>query len=64
MILGAIELKIWVFEVFRRSLGRAGMCQPARVDHLHKKKLKKGQEKNKLRKRKGQVGPIHVSTRG
>jgi hypothetical protein len=41
MILGATDQKLWVFKVFRRSLGRAGMCwkyfenvfQPARVDH-------------------------------
>jgi hypothetical protein len=34
MILGATDQKLWVFEVFRRSLGRAGMCwsQPARID--------------------------------
>jgi hypothetical protein len=36
---GPMDQKLWVFEVSRRSLGRAGMCwsQPARVDHLHKK---------------------------
>jgi hypothetical protein len=36
---GPRDQKLWVFEVSRRSLGRAGMCwsQPARVDHLHKK---------------------------
>jgi hypothetical protein len=34
-----MDQKLWVFEVSRRSLGRAGMCwsQPARVDHFHKK---------------------------
>jgi hypothetical protein len=39
MILGATDQKLWVFEVFRQTLGRAGMCcsQPARVDYLHKK---------------------------
>jgi hypothetical protein len=39
MILGATDQKLWVFEVLRRSLGRAGMCwsQPAIVDHMHKK---------------------------
>jgi hypothetical protein len=26
MILGATNQKLWVFEVFRRTLGRAGMC--------------------------------------
>jgi hypothetical protein len=36
---GPMDQKLWVFEVSRRSLGRAGMCwsQPTRVDHLHKK---------------------------
>jgi hypothetical protein len=36
---GPTDQKLWMFEVSRRSLGRAGMCwsQPARVDHLHKK---------------------------
>jgi hypothetical protein len=39
MILGAMDQKLWVFEVFRRTLGRAGMCwsQLARIDHMHKK---------------------------
>jgi hypothetical protein len=26
MILGAMDQKLWVFEVFRRSMGMAGMC--------------------------------------
>jgi hypothetical protein len=26
MILGATDQNLWVFEAFRRSLGRAGMC--------------------------------------
>ena len=26
MILGATDQKLWVFEGFRRSLGRVGMC--------------------------------------
>jgi hypothetical protein len=36
---GPTDQKLSVFEVSRRSLGRAGMCwsQPARVDHLCKK---------------------------
>jgi hypothetical protein len=36
---GPTDQKLWMFEVSRRSLGRAGMCwsQPARVDHLRKK---------------------------
>jgi hypothetical protein len=39
MILGATVQKLWEFEVFRWTLGRAGMCwnQPARVDYLRKK---------------------------
>jgi hypothetical protein len=52
MILGATDQKLWVFEVFRRSLGRAGMCwnQPARVDHMHKKRRVGGK---KFIKKKG-----------
>jgi hypothetical protein len=36
---GPTDQKLWVFEVSRRSLGRAGMywSQPARVDYLCKK---------------------------
>jgi hypothetical protein len=26
MILGATDQKLWVFEVFKRSLSRVGMC--------------------------------------
>jgi hypothetical protein len=26
MFLGAMDKKLWMFEVFRRSMGRAGMC--------------------------------------
>jgi hypothetical protein len=39
MILGATDQKLWMFEVLRISLGRAGMywSQPARVDHLRTK---------------------------
>jgi hypothetical protein len=34
------DQKLWVFENFRRSLGKAGMClsQPARVDHINPKR--------------------------
>jgi hypothetical protein len=44
---GPTDQKLWVFELSRRSLGRAGMCwsQPARVDHLHKK-WRVGRKKN------------------
>jgi hypothetical protein len=37
--IGPTNQMLWMFVVFRRSLGRAGMCcsQPARVDHMHKK---------------------------
>jgi hypothetical protein len=40
MILGATDQKVWVFEVFRQTLGKAGMCwsQPAGVDHMPKKR--------------------------
>jgi ribosomal protein S30 len=46
-IFGPIDQKLWVFEVSRRSLGRAGMCrsQSARVDHL-RKKWRAGRKKN------------------
>jgi hypothetical protein len=39
VIFGPTDQKLWVFEVFRRSLGRAGMCcsQWGRVDHMCKK---------------------------
>jgi hypothetical protein len=44
---GPTDQKLWMFEVSRRSLGRAGMCwsQPARVDHLCKK-WRAGRKKN------------------
>jgi hypothetical protein len=34
-----IDKKLWVYENFRRSLGRAGMCysQPTRIDHINPK---------------------------
>jgi hypothetical protein len=34
-----MDQKLWMFEISRRSLGKAGMCwsQPARVDHMCKK---------------------------
>jgi hypothetical protein len=38
MILGATDQKLWVSEVFRRSLGRADMCLSQwGVDHMRKK---------------------------
>jgi hypothetical protein len=57
------DQKLWVFEVSRRSLGRAGMCcsQPARVDHLHKK-WRAGRKKNS--RKMGTVPQAQVSTRG
>jgi hypothetical protein len=35
---GPMDKKLWMFENFRRSLGRAGMywSQPTRVDHMCK----------------------------
>jgi hypothetical protein len=46
MILQTMDQKLWVFEVFLRSLGRAGMCwsQPTRVDHMHKKRKAEGKK--------------------
>jgi hypothetical protein len=40
IIIGPIDQKFWVFEVFWRSLGRAAIyySQLARVDHMCKKK--------------------------
>jgi hypothetical protein len=37
---GSTDQKLWVFEVLRRSMGRAGMCcsQPARVDYISPKR--------------------------
>jgi hypothetical protein len=34
------DQKLWMFKVFRRSMGRAGMCysQPARVDYISPKR--------------------------
>jgi hypothetical protein len=39
LFFGPTDQKLWVYEVFRRSLGRAGMCwsQLARVDHMCQK---------------------------
>jgi hypothetical protein len=33
-----MDQKLWMFEVIRRSLGRAGMCQSQwrRIDHMRK----------------------------
>jgi hypothetical protein len=44
---GPTDQKLWMFEVSRRSLGRAGMCwsQLAGVDHL-RKKWRAGRKKN------------------
>jgi hypothetical protein len=37
---GPTDQKLWMFEVLRRSMGRAGMCwsQPARVDYISPKR--------------------------
>jgi hypothetical protein len=63
MILGATVQKLWMFEVFRWTLGRAGMCwnQPTRVDYLHKK-WRVAQKKNSLKK--VQADHVQASTRG
>jgi hypothetical protein len=49
-----MDQKLWMFEVLRRSMGRAGMCwsQPARVDYISPKRWAvgiKNLEKNPLR---------------
>jgi hypothetical protein len=58
-----MEQKLWMFEVSRRSLGRAGMCwsQPARVDYLHKK-WRARRKKNS--RKMGTAPQAQVSTRG
>jgi hypothetical protein len=40
IIFGHMDQKLWVFENFRRSLGKASMCysQPARVDYISPKR--------------------------
>jgi hypothetical protein len=40
IIFGPMNQKLWMFEVFRRSMGRVGMCcsQPARVDYISPKR--------------------------
>jgi hypothetical protein len=40
IIFGPTDKKLWMFEVFRRSMGRAGMCcsQSARVDYISPKR--------------------------
>jgi hypothetical protein len=57
MILGATDQKLWVFEFFRRSLGRSGMywSQPARVDHMCKK-WRVGGNKNSKKKEQSLTG--------
>jgi hypothetical protein len=55
MILATTIKNLWVFEAFRRSLGRAGMCwsQLAGVDHMLKK-WRTGEKK--VLKKKEQCG--------
>jgi hypothetical protein len=47
IIFGLTDQKLWMFEILRRSLGRVGMCwsQPARVDHMYKKRWVGGRRK-------------------
>jgi hypothetical protein len=64
MISEATDQKLWMFEVFRRSLGRAGMywSQLARVDHMckkwraKKKKFKKRETESNRAKRQPTAG--------
>jgi hypothetical protein len=51
---GSMDQKLWMFEVLRRSMGRAGMCwnHPARVDYISPKRWAigiKNLEKSPLR---------------
>jgi hypothetical protein len=65
---GPTDQKLWMFEVSRRSLGRAGMCwsQPARIDHL-RKKWRAGKKKFKKNENRptgaGVRGSTHVPVR-
>jgi hypothetical protein len=60
---GPTDQKLWMFEVSRRSLGRAGMCcsQWERVDHLSKK-WRAGRKK--ISTKMGTARQVQVSTRG
>ena len=44
IIFGPMDQKLWVFENFRRSLGKVGMCcsQQVRVDYMSKKRWEGG----------------------
>jgi hypothetical protein len=44
VFLGLTDQKLWMFEVLRRCMGRAGMCwsQPARVDYISPKRWAAG----------------------
>jgi hypothetical protein len=44
IIFGPMDQMLWMFEVFRRSMGRAGMCwsQPARVNYTSPKRWAAG----------------------
>jgi hypothetical protein len=63
VVFGPTDQKLWVFEVSRRSLGKAGMCwsQPIRVDHLHKK-WRAGRKK--ISRKMGTAPQVQVSTHG
>jgi hypothetical protein len=60
---GPTDQNLWMFEVSRRSLGRAGMCwsQLARVDHL-RKKWRVG--RRKISRKMGTARQMQVSTCG
>jgi hypothetical protein len=51
MILGAMDQKLWRFEIFGQGLARAGMCwsQPTRIDHMHKKWRVEGKKNSKIK---------------
>jgi hypothetical protein len=54
MILGAMDQKLWVFEVFRRSLGRA--CAGTNQQEATTCAKSGGQEIKKVPKKRGQFG--------
>jgi hypothetical protein len=63
MILGATDQKLWVFEVFRRTMGRAGMCwsQWGGVDQSAqkwgKKEEKRGRQEGKKKGKENKMRP-------
>jgi hypothetical protein len=64
MIFRATNQKLWMFEVSRYGLARAGMCcsQPARIDHMCKK-WKVGGKKNSKKMVQSLTGQVSTCSR-